>query len=74
MTGTTEGATCVHIAAERGLVNVLQTLLRARPELDVMSATDAGLTPLHLAAGHHSVAMLELLVARGAQVSNEYWK
>ena len=57
----------LHLAAEQGHRDVVQTLVAGGAHVNVVNRRDD--TPLHLAAGEGRLAVVELLVARGANVN-----
>ena len=65
---TSDGATCLHVAAERGLVDVMQFVLTVQPGMAIDAPTNDGYTALHLAAGQYSTPAIEYLADKGASL------
>jgi ankyrin repeat protein len=59
------GVTPIHIAAERGYLDIMKVLLRAAGA-NHSPINRVGITPLHVAAGEGYLAIVKLLVAKGA--------
>ena len=59
------GATPIHIAAERGYLDIMKVLLRAAGA-NHSPINRIGITPLHVAAGEGYLAIVKLLVAKGS--------
>ena len=64
-----DGSTCLHTAAERSGIAVLNTLLAYNPKLNVDMFAEDKKTPLHVACEHYYLEMVKQLVNRGADIS-----
>lgn len=64
-----DGLNALHLAAQHGHTQVAHELLNELPNLVVQGDTDTGNTPLHYAAQAGHLPMIELLLARGADVN-----
>ena len=60
------GATALHAAVRLGREDLVQLLVEAMADVDVLAETKKGLSPLHLAAATASTAMARLLLKLGA--------
>ena len=65
---TVEGSTCLHAAAGRGLLQVVNLLFMLRPDVEVDLDGGDGQTPLHAAAQHYSDEMVRTFLRRGAKI------
>ena len=66
-TGTTQGVTAVHLAAQNGHTDVVSLLLSRSSGL-IRIADKHGRTPLHLSAAHGHYDMTQLLIGQGADI------
>ena len=64
-----DGLNALHLAAQNGHTQVAHELLNELPNLVVLGDQDTGNAPLHYAAQAGHLAMVELLLARGADVN-----
>ena len=63
------GYAAIHLAAEKGLAGVVSTLAdRGGADVNARSAGPEGLTPLAIAARAGRLAVVEMLLAKGANV------
>jgi len=63
------GTTCLHEAAERSGIAVLNTIMAHNPGMSVDVLADDNKTPLHVACEHYYLEMVKQLVAYGADTS-----
>uniref|UniRef100_A0A7S0WJH8 Uncharacterized protein n=1 Tax=Pyramimonas obovata TaxID=1411642 RepID=A0A7S0WJH8_9CHLO len=71
-----DGPTPLHLAAERGELEMVRSLLEAKPpaEVDAVDAVGDKDTPLMRAAGNGHTEVVELMVQHGAAVDLEDWE
>ena len=65
---TDDGSTCLHAAAERGVIHAISALLASQRNFDVNLAADDGKTALHLASEGRSEGIITLLLRAGAEL------
>jgi len=67
-TTTEAGSNALHIACERGFIRVTRELLRKDPTL-VHTVNNEKATPMHLAALHGLVTLVQILLDNGADIN-----
>ncbi|KAJ3087858.1 Nuclear factor NF-kappa-B p105 subunit, partial [Phlyctochytrium bullatum] len=63
---TKAGKTALHLAVQAGNVDVVTKILQL-PVADVQASDARGLTPLHIAASHHRLDLLQLLESHSSR-------
>lgn len=64
---STDGSRALHVAAKRGDLNIVQTLLNNGANVDVKDYFQK--TPIHIAAGFGNYEIIELLLSRTAMMT-----
>eukprot|EP01105_Mastigella_eilhardi_P004655 TRINITY_DN1621_c0_g1_i1.p1 TRINITY_DN1621_c0_g1~~TRINITY_DN1621_c0_g1_i1.p1 ORF type:complete len:855 (+),score=180.12 TRINITY_DN1621_c0_g1_i1:37-2601(+) len=64
-----DGRTPMHFACARGSRDLVATLLKAGAGASVSASSRSGATPLHRAAAHNFVSVVELLLDAGAELN-----
>lgn len=58
----------LHFAADDGLTNIARVLIE-KGQIPVNTLDQSGWTPLHVAAGHNHLEIVQLLLRNGAEIN-----